>query len=208
MSGSLQPGQRLVQDRLAKQFNVAQGVVRESLLELSCRGMVEAIDNFGVFVSKLDGKSVIEALELREVLEGLAARMCCRRANREDIEGLKKLVEQIHCLGNEGDTDQAQKLDRGFHRRIVEIAGNETLQSVTDKHWTLGLVLKISFDVEIVHRAHLAIVRAIECNRPGQAEKLMREHIRSGRAVVEQMLAEGSFTPEWFYDKDNKPDES
>jgi len=62
--------------------------------------------------------------------------------------------------------------------------------------------------LRLCHQAHRAIVRAIECNRPGQAESLMREHIRSGRAVVEKMVAEGSFTPEWFYDKDKKPDES
>lgn len=208
LSGSLQPGQRLVQDSLAKRFKVAQGVVRESLLELSCRGLVEAIDNFGIFVSKLDGASVVEALEVREVLEGLAARLCCRRANREDIDGLKKLLGRIYSLGKKGETARALGLDRTFHQRIIEIAGSGTLQSVAHNHWTLGLVLKMSFDVEIVHQAHQGIVRAIEGNRPGQAEKLMREHIRSGRAVVEQMVEDGSFTPAWFYDQELKTDES
>lgn len=206
LSGSLQPGQRLVQDSLAKQFKVAQGVVRESLLELSCRGLVEAVDNFGIFVSKLDGASVVEALEVREVLEGLAARLCCRRANREDIDGLKKTVEQIYSLGKKGENDSALKMDRAFHQQIVRIAGNGTLQSVAHSHWTLGLVLKMSFDVGIVYGAHKAIVGAIEHNRPGQAEKLMRDHIRSGQVVVKQMVEEGTFTPEWFCGNETKTD--
>jgi len=202
LSGSLQPGQRLVQSRLAGQFNVAQGVVRESLLELSCSGLVEAIDDFGVFVSKLGGPTVVEALEIREVLEGLAARLCCRRASREDIENLKATVENIHTLGCEGECDRALKMDRAFHQKIVEISRNETLEAVTASHWTLRLVLKMSFDVEIVYSAHKAIVDAIEQNQPDLAERLMRDHIRSGREVVKQMVQEGTFTPEWFCDSE------
>lgn len=204
LSGSLQPGQRLVQDSLAKQFQVAQGVVRESLLELSCCGLVEAIDNFGIFVSKLDGAQVVEALEIREVLEGLASRLCCRRANREDIEKLKSMVERIHDLGCENKCDEALKMDRAFHQQIIQIANNGTLQIVTNSHWALGLVLKMSFDVEIVYDAHQAIIEAIEQNLPDQAEQLMRDHIRSGRAVVQQKVDEGTFTPEWFCENETK----
>ena len=53
LSGEYQPGQRLVQQELAGRFGVAQSVVRESLLELQFCGLVEAVDNLGMFVSGL-----------------------------------------------------------------------------------------------------------------------------------------------------------
>lgn len=198
LSRKLKPGQRLVQERLAKEFSVAQGVVRESLLELSCCGLVDAVDNLGVFVSELDGAKVVEALEVREVLEGLAARLCCQRASREDIKKLDQLVTRIYLLGQEGKNDEAALLDRKFHHRIVETANSGTLQAVTTSHWTLQLVLKMSFDVEIVYEAHRSIIEAIEKNAPDEAEQLMRDHIRSARNLVEQQITEGHFVPEWL----------
>src|SRR3954451_6879240 len=80
LSGELKPGTRLTQQQLAKRFGVAQSVIRESLLELQFTGLVESIDNLGIFVSELDTEKLLQAYEVREMLEGLAARSCCERA--------------------------------------------------------------------------------------------------------------------------------
>ena len=74
LAGTLRPGQKLLQQQLAKQFGVALGVLRESLLELKAIGLVDIIDNVGMFVAELDARRVLEAFEIREVHEGLAAR--------------------------------------------------------------------------------------------------------------------------------------
>src|SRR5215472_7115983 len=81
LSGELKPGTRLTQQHLAKRFGVAQSVVRESLLELQASGLVRSVDNLGIFVSDLDTHSLIHAYYVREMLEGLAARLCCERAS-------------------------------------------------------------------------------------------------------------------------------
>src|SRR3954464_4211648 len=82
LSGELKPGTRLTQQNLAKRFGVAQSVVRESLLELQFSGLVESVDNLGIFVSDLDINRLLQAYEVREMLEGLAARRCCESASR------------------------------------------------------------------------------------------------------------------------------
>ena len=79
VNGRQKPGSKLVQQKLAKQFGVAQGVIREALLELQVCGLVEAIDNRGMFVSPIDAQKLLDAFEIREVHEGLAARLCCTR---------------------------------------------------------------------------------------------------------------------------------
>src|SRR4029079_9354424 len=71
LNGEPQPGHRLLQQHLAKKFGVAQGIVREALLELEAYGLVEAVDNRGVFVSQLNADKLLESFDVREVLEGL-----------------------------------------------------------------------------------------------------------------------------------------
>ena len=86
LTGKLKPGSRLTQQHLAKKFGVAQSVVRESLLELQASGLVRSVDNLGIFVSDLDEATLIHAYHVREMIEGLAARLCCERAgSRSDI---------------------------------------------------------------------------------------------------------------------------
>src|SRR6202035_2994562 len=77
LSGESKPGERLSQQSLARELGVAQGTVRESLLELQWLGLVESIDHLGVFVDNLDASRICEAYLVREVMEGLAARLAC-----------------------------------------------------------------------------------------------------------------------------------
>src|SRR5689334_16179518 len=71
LAGELRPGERLAQQHLAKRFGVAQSVVRESLLELQFSGLVQMVDNLGIFVGELNADTLIQAYEVREMLEGL-----------------------------------------------------------------------------------------------------------------------------------------
>src|SRR3984957_14026795 len=85
LTGESKPGERLSQQSLAKELGVAQGTVRESLLELQWLGLVESIDRLGVFVQKLDAARLCEAYQVREFLEGLAARLACEHTSRADV---------------------------------------------------------------------------------------------------------------------------
>src|SRR3954470_10291747 len=99
LSGEREPGSKLRQQELAERFQVAQGVVREALLELQASGLVETVDRRGMFVTKLDKSRILEAFEVREVHEALAVRLCCERANRGQLRELMDLAEEIYALG-------------------------------------------------------------------------------------------------------------
>ena len=72
LTGESKPGERLSQQSLARELGVAQGTVRESLLELQWLGLVESIDHLGVFVDNLDASRICEAYLVREVMEAAA----------------------------------------------------------------------------------------------------------------------------------------
>ena len=197
LSGEYQPGQRLVQQELAGRFGVAQSVVRESLLELQFCGLVRAVDNLGMFVSGLDARTLLAAYEIREVFEGLGARLCCERASRADLRELVELAEQDYRLGREGKVEAMSALDRRFHYRMIQACGNELLAKLTESYQVLGMFVRADRDIRQVRDEHLEIVKAVEANRPAQAERLARRHVQAARQAIEREVAEDTFVPHW-----------
>jgi len=197
LSGQLRPGSKLVQQELARQFGVAQGVVREALLELQSFGLVETVDNRGMFVSEMNLAKLLESYDVREMHEGLAARLCCDRVTRAQVRELMETAEQIYALGTESRPDEMGLLDREFHHRILEIGGNTMLLRLADNYRLLGKAVRANRDPERVREEHVGILRAIEEGKPNEAEALMRQHIRMGKTAVQEQLAKGEFVPHW-----------
>jgi DNA-binding GntR family transcriptional regulator len=197
LTGELKPSQRLTQQQLAQRFGVAQSVVREALLELQFSGLVESIDNLGVFVRSIDNTTILHAFYVREMFEGLAARLCCHNASRADVRELQGIAERLYQVSLEGKTAQRGVLDRQFHHRQVEISGNVILNRLTDAYHVLGMVIQAFRPHDLIHSEHLAIVKAIEENRPDDAERLARQHVAGTRKAVEAQIAQGNFTPRW-----------
>src|SRR6185295_11569711 len=200
LNGELRPGTRLTQQQLAKRFGVAQSVVRESLLELQFSGLVRSVDNLGIFVNDLDTGLLLQAYQVREMIEGLAARLGCERASRADIRELYEMVESIYRNGvDHNDPDRGQ-IDRRFHHKIILISQNVVLARLTEAYHVLGTVLTASRNHDDIKREHNDIVKAIEENKPDEAERVARIHVAGVRKAIEEQIAGGKFTPNWVID--------
>jgi DNA-binding GntR family transcriptional regulator len=197
LAGKLRPGERLAQQHLARRFGVAQSVVRESLLELQFTGLVQLVDNLGIFVGDLNADTLIQAYEVREMLEGLAARLCCDRASRGDLRELTEIAEEIYRLGNSGQDAQRGALDRRFHLRIIEVAGNEVLVRLIEACHALGMTVQASRPHSVIRREHLGIIGAIERGNAHEAERRAREHVAGARKALRRQIGQGAFTPQW-----------
>jgi DNA-binding GntR family transcriptional regulator len=200
LAGESKPGERLTQQSLAKELGVAQGTVRESLLELQWLGLVESIDRLGVFVQKLDAAHVCEAYRVREFLEGLAARLACEHASRADIAALRKMAEHVLDLSQERREEEMGAADRAFHLHIMTLSRNKVLLRLAEGYRVLGMAVRASRDPRDVHREHLEIVDAIDKNSPEEAERLMRHHVEEARRTIEQQAAKHEFAPKWVPD--------
>jgi DNA-binding GntR family transcriptional regulator len=197
LNGQFRSGSKLVQQELGRQLGVAQGVIREALLELQSYGLVETVDNRGVFVSELTYAKLREAYDVREMHEGLAARLSCDRITRTQVRELVEMAQRMAELAGENKLDEMGSLDREFHHRLLEIAGNSMLLRLVDNYRVLGKVVRVNRDPEQVRKEHLAILKPIEEGKPEEAERLMREHIRAGKQAVEEQVARGEFVPHW-----------
>ena len=137
VKGRCRPGERLVQQKLAKRFGVGQGVVREALCELQMSGLVEPIDNRGVYVSELGEQTLLEAYSIRPLHEGLAARLCCDHISRAEVRELGDLADSIYKWGQEGDYEKMGKLDKQFHNEILHKSGNSLLVRLVESYSVL-----------------------------------------------------------------------
>ncbi len=196
LSGETKPGERLSQQGLARELGVAQGTVRESLMELHWLGLVQSVDHMGVFVDKLDFASISEAYYVREVLEGLAARLACRNAGRADIAELRAMADKIYRLAQEKDTETGS-LDRSFHLRITELSRNGALTRLSQAYRALGMTVRAFRDPAVIYSEHLRIIEAIEHNFADEAERLARGHVVDARQTIESLATQGTFVPEW-----------
>lgn len=197
LSGERKPGDRLSQQSLAKDLGVAQGTVRESLLELQWLGLVESVDRLGVFVEKLDAARICEAYHIREALEGLAARLACNHAARADISALRNMAEDILRLSRQRNKEKQGALDRAFHLQITNLSRNKILVRLAETYRILGMAVRASRDPEAVHEEHLRIIDAIEHNFPDEAERLARQHVAKARRTLERQAEQGEFIPNW-----------
>lgn len=192
-SGAYAPGQKLVEMDIADEFQVGRGRIREVFRTLVGEGYLEFVANRGVFVRRYTRAEMLEVGNVREVLEGLAARLAAEHAlKEEDQDRLKDIQSRMNDAEAAGDTDRFNRLNRSYHDLISDFAGN---QHVTEFLGRLRvplfrLQLPLSFAVDSLARSnrdHRVITTAILMGNGDAAEAAMRAHVRAGNAHISSL---------------------
>ncbi len=166
-------------------------------MELHWLGLVESVDHLGVFVGNLDASRICEAYQVREVLEGLAARLCCGHAGRSDIVDLRSMADKVFELATKGNVVEMGRFDRDFHIRIIMLSRNSILTRLAETYRALGMTVRASRMPQVIHDEHMRIVDAIEQNLPDEAERLSKLHVAEASRMIESDARAGTFVPKW-----------
>lgn len=132
ISGELVPGTRLSEQVLAKEYGISRGPLREAIRRLEGRRLLERKANIGVSVVELSLRRLDELLKVREALEGMACRLAAERIGQEEVEQIRKLLDE-HALRDEalsGEGYYQQSGDFDFHFRIAKASGNDYLMEM------------------------------------------------------------------------------
>jgi DNA-binding GntR family transcriptional regulator len=194
LSGEIPSGTRLRQEALAEEFGVSRTPVREALRKLQASGLVEVRPNRGALVRAPTAREVREAYEVRAELEGLAAELAATRIRNDQLLMLHEAVSLFRRLIESG-TREVREWSRAndlFHQTIQEAAGNDRLvEMLAHLHRSFprdltGVVLSGSRGLLRENLAqHVEVLDAIEGHDPGEARRLMTEHVRrAGELVV------------------------
>ena len=133
LSGSIKPGDQIVESRIAHQLGSGIPLVREALIELEHHGFVQKTPYKGTTVTKLGPKEIRENFQLRAELEALAVEWARDNVTPADIRDLRKLITRMEQSAAELDLDQFYQSDLDFHRKLWNLSGNTYLADVLER---------------------------------------------------------------------------
>lgn len=190
-TGQHRPGQRLVEAELMQSLAVSRSSVREALRRLDAAGLVHVEFNKGARIRRMTREEVLALNQVREVLEGLAAKLAASRIGTGDYrERLLALFEAMAECERNTDWAAYQAQNKRFHALIIEMAGNpaltrmfEQLQLHTFRVQFHRLLSK--FAAACSSSDHDKILQALLEGDGAAAEQAMRMHIaRTGEWIL------------------------
>jgi DNA-binding GntR family transcriptional regulator len=193
-AGRFAPGTRLRQEELAAQLDVSRTPLREALRILEREGLLEVEQNRGVRVISAEPSTLMAAYELREVIDGLAARLAARKQIAGIGTSLLAIVDRQRKALQPWNAARYTATNVDFHRAIVEAAGNEFVGAQLP---LINMTARVFAPVahvgperaELAIGEHVEIADAIAEGRDDDAERLARAHIRGTIRSLEAQLA-------------------
>jgi DNA-binding GntR family transcriptional regulator len=191
LRGDLEPGERLVETRLAKELGTSQAPVREALRDLQLLRLVESEPFRGTRVRAVDDSQLLPVFPVRAVLEELAARQAAVEVGG-DVTALELELEHMRAAARRADWRTQIAHDLAFHRTMVELSGNEPLL----QSWlVLGIEVSTAFatywtdwEQQELAEFHVPIVEAIRAGDAALAGAEARKHVRRTERVVRRRV--------------------
>src|SRR6266404_2075560 len=160
--GRYPPGTPLRELTLARELSVSQATVREALQRLQYTGLVTRKPNVGSAVTRLSVKEVRERVELRTILEVMAAVEASGRMRKEEFEELEGRLSALEAAVESDRYYEAAQADLHFHRYVWQCSGNDTLC----RHLELLTVPLFAFMAILRSQGLERLVAVVEAHRP------------------------------------------
>jgi DNA-binding GntR family transcriptional regulator len=189
----LLPGDKIPQEKLAHELGISRTPLVSALKYMEKEKLVEALPRRGFFVRLFSTQEMISIFELREVLEGLAARRAAIYISDNQIYKLKSFFNQFSTPIDHSRYKAYAMEDRQFHSFVTEIGSTEFLKSILQSYNIISFSYQVISSDGLVRppdetiREHLALIDAICSRAPDDAEALMRQHfIRTIRFLKDE----------------------
>ena len=207
LKGDFVPGERLSELALVARLGVSRTPIRLALDRLSHEGLLEPSPSGGFTVREFTLEDIWDAIEMRGILEGTAARLAAERLEEtSELDRLKDLQRQMDALARHITDSFVQYMDlnEAYHNELMALAKSPMLER-TLKHLTSlpfaspsAMVFarsKLPKATELLtlgKEEHHGIIEAIEHRQGTRAEALAREHVRLSRRNLEMVLGDAS----------------
>ena len=190
----LLPGDKIPQEKLARELGISRTPLVSAIKYLEHEKLVEAKPRRGYFVRFFSMQEMVSIFELREVLEGLAARRAARHITDPQINQLNKFFHQFDPSSDITDYKAYSREDRGFHNFVVSVAAREFLKSILLTYNIISFSYQMVTSEGLVRppnetiHEHLSVINAISDRDADGAENLMRLHFRKTIATLKQEI--------------------
>ncbi len=191
---NLLPGQKIPQEKLARDLGISRTPLISALKFLEQEKLVESVPRRGFFVRLFSKEEMVYIFELREVLEGLAARRAASKITETQIKELNSFFQHFARQKNISDYKGYAREDRRFHTFVIDVGAKEFLKSI------LLTTNIISFSYQVLNfeglirppnetiQEHLAMIEAIKGRDSEAAEDLMRQHFKKSLTYLKREI--------------------
>ncbi len=188
LSGELEPGKKLTQQKIAEYLAVSRMPLHRAFQMLEGDLLVEQKPRRGFYVREFETSEILDAFEVRELLEGLAVRKLAEHADHKKIADKLNVAFLPFVDQPQISKDEYRKNDRLFHLMIMEMTENVILQKLN----RVGHFLLHSFKPGLIRSPketlpeHLQIIRCIGAGDAVGAEKAMTNHIHQSTIIFKK----------------------
>jgi GntR family transcriptional regulator, vanillate catabolism transcriptional regulator len=194
LDGAWRAGERVPELRLVERTGISRTPIRAALVRLAEEGLLESLPSGGFVVRAFDEDEVLDAIDLRGTLEGLAARRAAqRRPSHTELSDLRDCVGALDALissarlGIEQFSDYV-RLNQHYHALLVELAQSRVLSREIERIVALPFASPSAFvlvqaalpdarqTLTIGQEHHRSILDAISVGDSVRAESVAREH--------------------------------
>lgn len=196
LSGAVSSGERLTEQGMVERLGVSRTPIRAALLLLAEEGLLEPLPNGGFSARAFSEREVLDSIEMRGTLEGLAARLAAERGpSPHALEQIRLGLDRIDAVVEQATTSLAAfsayvDLNAAFHRQVIALAGSGTLERQIERVMTLPFASPSAFVMAqadmpgagtvliVAQDQHRSILEALAAHEGARAEQVMREHSR------------------------------
>ncbi|HEY8508197.1 MAG TPA: GntR family transcriptional regulator [Steroidobacteraceae bacterium] len=202
LRAELAPGQRVAEAPLAEALGMSRTPVRQALPLLAQEGLLAEHETRGYVVRAFTAADIVDAIDMRAVLEGLAARRVAERGiSKATLRELRACLEDGDAIFSKRRVEPSDEaiyaeMNERFHRLILRESGSALLAETLERNSRIPFAgpQALAFDkgnleqmydmLHYAHRQHHSIVEALERGQSARAEALMREHANSVKESI------------------------
>lgn len=189
----LKPGDKILQEKISQEFGVSRTPLMCALKKLEQEKLVQAIPRRGFYVRRFTKEEILEAFELREILEGLAARRAAMIITAVQADKLRAFFRDADVSDSGQSIRRYSDEDRRFHNFLIELGGFDLLNDILENYNIIAVSYRIDVMEGLVRHPretlpeHRLLIEAIASGKPDLAERLARQHFARSR---QQLLQE------------------
>lgn len=186
-SGTISAKDRIVQEKLAEEFEISRTPVREALFRMEQEGILTVAGRGGFKIRQIGPDEITELYGARCAIEGYATRLLATINDSALNDRLRAIIADAEDLKNE-TVETYFEANLTVHRAIVEATENRYLLEFFDNIWNRGSSYTLFATIESVDLAeslgdHMALIDAIATGDAASAEEKMIAHIQNGQEL-------------------------
>lgn len=189
LTGAIEPGTRMMEVELAETMGVSRTPIREAIRKLEKEGLVTIRPRRGAYASSISTEDMLEILEVRQNVEGLAAFFAASRMTPSKLDEVKYYSEKYNKAVSTGNMEAMIEYDTKFHRAIADSCNNKILLQMIEQLQEMVLRFRyIYYDTfrraENMPAEHQAILDAIARGDEDAARAAADIHIDRLKTMV------------------------